>query len=750
MSVSSETNGWRTWGTQPLASLTRRLFAPATTQPWANRLAGVLVMLYIAFAIGYSTGPIFEIIDEYEHLMMARRMIEVRGLPNALERPLNEYYQPPLYYLPAVPVVALFDEWDTRSDLNPYFFTIPTGLPGNDNKNTIFHWADEQFPYTRNGTVLAVHLIRLLSIAWGVGTLLSANAIFRLLWPENSFRRLIALGILALWPQFLFFSGMVNNDNLLTFLVTLSLYLVLRQQRDGPTYRSAIVLGLALGAALLAKGSAVLLALPTGVAMLWDRRAWRFIPVTLAVVIVVAGWWYVRNIILYGELSGLATMVEISDGYFVPGGAVDLRAGLPRMAEVYATFWARVGNNVRYMPGFVLRVFDALVILTVAGLLLRLALAVSGKSPWPDPLQRKQAAVIGVLLIAWLIESLIAASWMLWGDQGRYLLPSIAGWGILIGLGIEAWIPRSRRLLVGAAYGVALLLSAWLSLFGAYLPAYAVERAPSQIEHPLALVYADVAQLTGSDPSVVHARSGEWVTVRLYWRALRPADGPLLSYIHSLDGGPVWRDTFPGMGNLMAEDWQPEQTWAETYHFYVPEDAQTQRAYTLIAGLYDPATERALPAASSGQEVVPIIGSIAIHGDLQPGGPPPAYQFYEENTPVIGLGTPEIRRTEAGVDLCLPWTSLQPTDHSYHVFVHMLDTQGALIHQVDGEPKAGGYPTSVWWPGERIFDCVALGELPEGGWTLRLGLYALPTGQRLEVRDAQDQIVQDAAIIITP
>jgi 4-amino-4-deoxy-L-arabinose transferase-like glycosyltransferase len=212
---------------------------------------------------------------------------------------------------------------------------------------------------------------------------------------------------MALWPQFLFMSGMINNDNLLTFLLTLSVYLVLRQQRDGPSYRSAIVLGLALGAALLAKGSAVLLALPTGAAMLLDRRAWRFIPVTLAVVFVVAGWWYIRNMVLYGELSGLATMVEISDGYFKPGGVIDLRAGLPRMADVYATFWARLGNNLEYVPGFVLRVFDVLVILSLTGLLLRFALILSGKRAWPDLLQRKQAAVIGLLLILWLFECLL-------------------------------------------------------------------------------------------------------------------------------------------------------------------------------------------------------------------------------------------------------------------------------------------------------------------------------------------------------
>jgi hypothetical protein len=181
----------------------------------------------------------------------------------------------------------------------------------------------------------------------------------------------------------------------------------------------------------------------------------------------------------------------------------------------------------------------------------------------------------------------------------------------------------------------------------------------------------------------------------------------------------------------------------------IPPDAETQQVYTLIAGL---ATRRRVgtPAFSSRQEVVPVIGQVAIHGETQPGGAALDYRFLEGASPVIGLNSPDIRRTEAGVEVCLPWTSLQPTAENYHVFVHVVDTQGTLIHQVDSEPKAGRYPTSVWWAGERIIDCLALGDLPDGGWSLRVGLYALPSAQRLEVRDAQGDMVQDGAVNIKP
>jgi hypothetical protein len=111
MSVSSEPSRWRTWSTQPLNSLSRRVFALIAVWRWEDRLAGVLVMLYVAFAIGFSSGPIFESIDEYEHLMMVRRRIEVRGLPHALG-PVMVLSAAALLFT-AIPIVALFDVWDT-------------------------------------------------------------------------------------------------------------------------------------------------------------------------------------------------------------------------------------------------------------------------------------------------------------------------------------------------------------------------------------------------------------------------------------------------------------------------------------------------------------------------------------------------------------------------------------------------------------------------------------------------------------
>jgi hypothetical protein len=70
------------------------------------------------------------------------------------------------------------------------------------------------------------------------------------------------------------------------------------------------MLGLALGAALLAKINALFLAIPAGAALLIDRRAWRFLPIIAAVTLAVAGWWFARNVVLYGDLTGTRALYE--------------------------------------------------------------------------------------------------------------------------------------------------------------------------------------------------------------------------------------------------------------------------------------------------------------------------------------------------------------------------------------------------------------------------------------------------------
>jgi hypothetical protein len=85
----------------------------------------------------------------------------------------------------------------------------------------------------------------------------------------------------------------------------------------------------------------------------------------------------------------------------------------------------------------------------------------------------------------------------------------------------------------------------------------------------------------------------------------------------------------------------------------------------------------------------------------------------------------------------LAWSAGTPTDRPYKVFLHLLDSNGTLIAQRDGEPVGGSRPTTGWGPGEMIVDRYGLAipsELPPGKYLLRLGLYDMSDpGTRLIV-----------------
>ena len=72
---------------------------------------------------------------------------------------------------------------------------------------------------------------------------------------------------------------------------------------------------------------------------------------------------------------------------------------------------------------------------------------------------------------------------------------------------------------------------------------------------------------------------------------------------------------------------------------------------------------------------------------------------------------------------------------SYRVFIHLIDENGNILGQVDGEPANWTRPTTGWAVGEYIIDEHQLTiptEVPSETLSLRVGLYNVGTGERLQ------------------
>ncbi|GAB4528995.1 MAG: hypothetical protein Kow0063_05680 [Anaerolineae bacterium] len=94
------------------------------------------------------------------------------------------------------------------------------------------------------------------------------------------------------------------------------------------------------------------------------------------------------------------------------------------------------------------------------------------------------------------------------------------------------------------------------------------------------------------------------------------------------------------------------------------------------------------------------------------------------------------------LDVTIYWQADRPVQENYHVFVQLLDQEGRLVAQHDGQPLHGYLPTSHWSPGDVIPDHHRLSlpdELPAGRYRLIAGMYVLETLVRLPARGAHAQ-----------
>jgi len=95
----------------------------------------------------------------------------------------------------------------------------------------------------------------------------------------------------------------------------------------------------------------------------------------------------------------------------------------------------------------------------------------------------------------------------------------------------------------------------------------------------------------------------------------------------------------------------------------------------------------------------------------------------------------------------LAWQARAEMETSYRVFLHLLQPDGSLLVQSDGEPAGWTRPTTGWAVGEVVLDVRNLEipvDAPPGEYRLVAGLYDPDTGQRLPLPDGT------TAILIAP
>ncbi len=566
-------------------------------------LIGFLVLhaLY-NWAIPLGEGP-----DEPGHLayslFLAREhRLPVQQAPPAASDVPGEGHQPPLAYLLALPAVAWLPPAQQQILLtaNPRFV-----WSGGDEPGAFMRGSQERWPWT--GLTLGWHLARGISGLWGAATVLCTYLAARRLAPDTPRLAPLAAALVAFNPQFLFSSALVSNDALLAALgAALLCWCLAAVQPGGWGTRAigwAVGAGLLFGLALLTKQSALLF----GPLLLWGgwhaagAQPARRVAVTLTwglTALAVAGWWFARNRLLYGDLFGLAAFK--AEFATQPFAWHDPAAWHGALRQLFGSFWARFGWMSLHPPAWTLWVYAALSALAALGWLQRAASPgprrVQGRpgTSYASPtLARQNGTASGVsspssaskrgghgvrasraapssisrirletlhspgqgwggplialgMAGAWTLAFALTAGLVAW--QGRMLFPAISAIGLLLAAGLLALgtvgpLASLARRPLAVALMLGLLALATLMPLGVIRPAYpwvalAPREAQAHLGNPLYARYAaswEQGVVLRGWRLEATPQPGITLPVTLTWNSLEPVPHSWTVFVHLVD-----------------------------------------------------------------------------------------------------------------------------------------------------------------------------------------------------------------------
>ncbi len=420
----------------------------------------LLVVEGAAFAL---LQPVWSRVDEAQHFHYVQYLVESRALPVEGET----------FISPEVVAISLEQDqwgWYPAGAVSPpvhrdpsQWTTVPAGLDQQQRERWVrrnlwyFNYEAMQPPlyYAVNaplyaavpgGSLAKLYAMRLLAVLMASLMVPIAYITAREAFPES---RLVVLGtpvVVLLVQGYALNMSQVTNDALANPLAAAAVLAMLITARRGPSTRRSLVTGALVGAAMLAKATAIFL-VPAVALALWlaaryrgttPRQAWKQALVTALPAAALLGPWVTRNCLLYGDASGAAAATPLMSSFF----ASPLRdVSTLRLDELLPTFW--FGEPIFPFPLWRYTWVAAFAAMAVA--VLGLGYYFFYRFRYQVPVVRSGVVFLTLVFCGGLVvELLLPFASGIGGVPGRYLYPLLPAGAFLLVLGLDRLLRRER------------------------------------------------------------------------------------------------------------------------------------------------------------------------------------------------------------------------------------------------------------------------------------------------------------------
>lgn len=730
------------------------LVLPDTPSIWLRMRVAVLLVYILLASIYAAVTPIFEISDEVSHYPVVDYIARTGELPvQDPDRPNAwdwEAAQPPLYYVLSAIIVVPFDRSDLYEDawvINPH---TQVGIQDTThNRNLMGHnWDAHTLPW--RGSQLHVRLVRAFSILLSAGAVWLIFTIGRQVSPQAPSIALLMMGLTAFNPMFIAIGSSVNNDNLATFFVTLSLAMSFTIWHEGFTWPRVIALALVctLAAAAKLSGSYAFIIAGLAIALTVYRQRLPFRVLVLAGIVfvlmwgVLMGWWYIRNWQLYDDFFGNRHMAE-TVGLREPSISV-FELIREEWFSFYVAYWGAFGALTFLAPASLFFYTGMLIVLAVIGGLLSIRRISLVTKHWQDGVPLGLLALLLILGLAGVI------SWSLLtpASQGRLLFPYNAAIVALLSIGLHHMLqPRLARLTL-LPLAVFAVYSGTITIPLAFALPPTVEQSPSDAqfvdvrfdEVELLAVNIDDAVITPDDPQL---------TMTLYWQTTQ-TEQPLSYFVEvygrNINGDLVLlgkRDSYPGGGLLSTRFWEEGVIYEDELTLVLDQWPDTGLILPfqprIRVGMRNADADlvvQAVNAANEPIDTVVVNGGRAIGSDE-----PQSEDVSAEFVDLAYLYDVTLRQEGEQLVVDVLWEPQQQALQDLTVYVHLIppDNPQGVIATGDAPPRDGWYPTSAWVADYGFIDQyrISLEDVPSGTYELLIGFYDPNTFIRVPVVDGK-------------